>query len=386
MCIIHANIIDFVCIKLKTKTKTTLYFISQTCQNNYFIILLQISIMKLIFYRKPSVYLFYLLVLLLSEYIFLKLFFDNQCKPDDRIDELKLELETLKQSKNKCDNSSLQDKLARFSKAGNECEGDNVGETFIRDFYRYDCKNIVRYGGAGADKTKRIDGAYYMCEDGDLKPKHSNCIVLSFGIYNNDMFDEAVNSLLNCVVHSMDPFNEPNRVSEIRDSNSSLKDLVTIKINENWKFHSLGITNGERIRDVKKKGWLDTYENILDYLQLNDKVIDVFKIDVEGAEWESIPFIMSTKPELLCKYVKQMAIETHSWLYTHPSNFKVIKSLEACFRLYKRDQRFYMASGEDTEWQQKDFNLPLNQFKDEVDLARFLFLYGELYFINKNFL
>lgn len=184
----------------------------------------------------------------------------------------------------------------------------------------------------------------------------------------------------------MDPFNEPPRVQNLRNSMPELKKAVTLEIRKNWKYHSLGITNAERIRDVKKIGWLDTYEDILNYLGLVNKTIDVFKLDVEGAEWESIPYIMSTKPELLCKYVKQMAIETHSWLYTHPSNYKVLKSLEVCFRLYRRDQRFYISNGDKTEWQMPDFSLPLNKFKDEVDLARFLFLYGELYFINKNFL
>ena len=119
-------------------------------------------------------------------------------------------------------------------------------------------------------------------------------------------------------------------------------------------------------------------------MNLSGKIIDLLKIDTEGAEWESIPYIMSTNPDLLCKYVKQLALETHSWLYTHESNYKVLKSLEVCFRLFRRDQRFYLSS--DSEWNIEEFQLPLNKFKNEVDLARFLFLYGELYFINKNFL
>ena len=366
--------------------------------------------MKLIFGRKSIVYYFvYLFIFLFVEYLFLQLFVP-QCKDfsqnaldeqkfikteNDRIvDEyksriVKLENE-LKKNKEDCErNNNRLNKLSRFdestaSDAMQQCEGEDVGDTFIRDFYHYKCKSVVRYPGDG-DITNRIDGAYYACEDGNLKLKHSDCIVLSFGIYNNDMFDESVNHKKNCIVHSMDPFNEPSRVTELRTLNPSKAKAVKIEINEKWTFHSLGITNEERIRDVNKTGWLDTYEHILNYLDLNGKVIDIFKIDTEGAEWESIPYIMSTKPELLCKYVKQIAIETHSWLYTHESNYKVLKSLEVCFRLYRRDQRFYL-NGEKTEWDEDDFKLSLSSFINEVDLARFLFTYGELYFINKRFL
>jgi hypothetical protein len=118
-------------------------------------------------------------------------------------------------------------------------------------------------------------------------------------------------------------------------------------------------------------------------LNLGGKKFDLLKIDTEGAEWESIPYIMSTNPDLLCKYVKQLALETHSWLYTHESNYKVLKSLEVCFRLFRRDQRFYLTS--ESEWDIEEFELPLNKFKNEVDLVRFFFLYGDLYFINKIF-
>ena len=67
-----------------------------------------------------------------------------------------------------------------------------------------------------------------------------------------------------------------------------MKKNVTIEIKPNWFFHSIGITNGERIRDRHTIGWLDTYEHILDYIGLRGKVIDVFKLDAEGAEWYKI--------------------------------------------------------------------------------------------------
>ena len=147
----------------------------------------------------------------------------------------------------------------------------------------------------------------------------------------------------------------------------------------------MGITNSERIKNINKIGWLDTYPNILNYLNLNGKIIDIFKIDAEGAEYESIPYIMNTNPDLLCKYVKQIAIETHSWLYNHTFNYQVIQRLELCFRIYKRDQRFYETMVL-TEWQVDGFKLELKKFQNEIELAKWLFTYGELYFVNINFL
>jgi hypothetical protein len=119
---------------------------------------------------------------------------------------------------------------------------------------------------------------------------------------------------------------------------------------------------------------------------LTNRVIDFVKIDTEGAEWDVIADVMSRQPGLLCDHVKQLAVETHSWLNNHTYNYAVIRKLDACFRLFRRDQRFYIEL-EKTEWQRKDgFYLNLKMFHDEIDLARVLFIYGELYFVNVNFI
>ena len=152
------------------------------------------------------------------------------------------------------------------------------------------------------------------------------------------------------------------------------------KFNFDWN------ENNAPSKNLNQIGWLDTYENILNYLKLNERVIDMLKIDIEGNEWEALVDIMDTNPKQLCKYVKQMAIETHSRFNLHETNFRIIKSIEVCFRLYKRDHRFYLTNSNKSEWQLGNFSLPLSKYKDEIELARALFLYGELYFINKNFL
>jgi hypothetical protein len=132
---------------------------------------------------------------------------------------------------------------------------------------------------------KTLKGAYFVCNDHSLNLIKSSCVVLSFGVNTNDAFDEDVNLKLDCHVHSFDPYVQPPRVDLIKKINADLVNKVTIKIKHNWFFHSIGITNGERVRKKNEIGWLDTYENILKYIGLEDKIIDVFKLDIEGAEW-----------------------------------------------------------------------------------------------------
>ena len=261
----------------------------------------------------------------------------------------------------------------------------------VRDFYGYECQSMKRYPPDKNNENSKVrnDGSYFVCQDGIFKPKQHDCIVLSFGINIDDRFDEFVTQELKCVVHSFDPFTEPDRVKKLRDSKAALKNAVTLDINSGWKFHSIGITSENRRTKMNKIGWLDTYKNILDYLNLNEKVIDILKIDIEGGEWDTLPDILEKNPDLLCKYVKQIAIETHPLKpESYVEQYKIIKRMEICFRLFKRDHRFYLSGTAESEWQKEhfDFKLQLNLFKDEVDLARFLFLSGELYFVNIKFL
>ena len=95
---------------------------------------------------------------------------------------------------------------------------------------------------------------------------------------------------------------------------------------------------------------------------------------------------MKKNPDLLSKYVKKISIETHPHekQITFESGYKIIRSLEVCFRLFRSDHRF-MIDGIG-EWQVEDFILSIKRFKDEVDMARVLFFAGELYFVNINFL
>ncbi len=126
------------------------------------------------------------------------------------------------------------------------------------------------------------------------------------------------------------------------------------------------------------------FDQILDMTKTRNKIVDVFKIDIEGPEKGVIE---TMDIDYFCKYVKQFMIETHPGF---PPD--LIYKLERCFYLFHRDSRLFLESirgptGWLTEWQKTGgFSLNLSLFKNEVELSKFLFTKGELYFVNLNFL
>jgi hypothetical protein len=275
-----------------------------------------------------------------------------------------------------------------------------IDGTFVRDFYRYKCNNIKRIGGFKNaisklnDKSYRIDGAWFVCFDYKLALKENNCKILSFGINNDYTFDEQLNKEFKCQVESFDPFIEANIFKDLREKSSSLKNEVSLKVNEMplWRFHRIGIVGPESTKNKNQIGWLAKLEDVLEYIKLKDEVIDIFKMDIE---YSDLSTLKSLNIDYLCRYVKQLMIETH------PINYKienilemlnVLRKLEKCFLLFKRDTRFFLQYNKDeygssmTEFQDpKGFLLNLKYFSNEIDMINFMITYGELYFINSNF-
>jgi hypothetical protein len=226
--------------------------------------------------------------------------------------------------------------------------------------------------------------AWYVCFDELLKPKQNDCLIFSFGINEDESFDQEINKNHGCKVHSFDPFVETPRFKLVRNSTKSW-DSVQLEINSQWMFYRLGIaghTSVPRIDHLKFKDMLN-FNQILDMTNSRNKVIDVFKIDVEGAE---TGVLETLDMDYFCRYVKQFVIETHS-----EATSELLYKLEKCFYLFHRDSRLFLQyrvgpTGYLTEWQLPDgFMLNMSLFRDEVDMARSLFTKGELYFVNLNF-
>ncbi len=266
----------------------------------------------------------------------------------------------------------------------------------LRDFNRYVCKDVRRIGGmrkfidAAQDQLYRIDGAWYVCFDELLKPRTNWCLVCSFGINVDESFDFEMYRKYGCNVYSFDPNVEAKRFEEIRKADAKLNESFEIKVNDKWRFYRIGIQgapiNSKIPQDLKISSMLN-FDEILELTGNRNKVVDIFKMDIESNE-KSV--LESIDIDYFCKYVKQFKLEVHPLLRQDAR--KLLTMLEKCFNLYHRDTRFYMHDGTGetghlTEFQSKNsVKIELTSFQNEIEMADFMFSMGELYFVNLNFL
>ena len=217
---------------------------------------------------------------------------------------------------------------------------------------------------------------------------------MSFGINEDATFDIEMRSKFLCQVDSFDPY----IVNDLFNK-TGFENALTVRMDDKWRFHKMGIT-GSRDFVIKKNriGWIAKLEDILNYTTLTNKVIDVFKMDIENGEWS---VLIHLDIDYACEYFKQFILETHtskinSRTFNQNKDFNplnALRRLEKCFLLFHRDTRFYSSSQMDrygfdeTEFQNhKKFKLDLYEFKDEIELFEFMITFGELYFLNKRFL
>jgi hypothetical protein len=133
-------------------------------------------------------------------------------------------------------------------------------------------------------------------------------------------------------------------------------------------------------------GELLDFSSLLKVTETENKLIDVLKMDIEGPEKAFFEYL---DMDYACKYFKQLVFETHKDLF----HFRDLVKLEKCFLLFRRDTRFfeYMDLHPDlgplTEFQApKGFKINVSKFFNESYLAETMFVTGELYFVNENFL
>lgn len=269
----------------------------------------------------------------------------------------------------------------------------NLNQVRIRDFYFYECQNIKRIGGRmnfvkkSPHELWRIDGAWYICLDGQAKPQKSSCNVLSLGINHDYTFDSEMRYSFECNVFSFDPFVEADKFKQIRLSNPNLKNSPDLTVDNKWKFYRIGINSNKKskknLNDLKIKDLINL-DDILDLTKLRNKVIDVFKMDIEGPEKD---VFKNLDMNYACKYIKNLVFETHT-----NSKFADLVKLEQCFRLFWRSTRFFAgdtwgSTGHLTEFQNPNgWKLDIKKYGNEINLADFMFTSGELYFVNINFI
>ena len=207
-----------------------------------------------------------------------------------------------------------------------------------RDYIRYKCKDRRRIGGnlehisnTNGNPLLRIDGAWFICFDKKISPRINDCNVLSFGINNDLTFDLEMNIKYGCNVFSFDPFVENDRSKRMRKNNSIYS--YQVALNDKWFFYRIGLTDFEHRKNINKIGWMETFENIIKLLKLENKVIDILKMDIEGAEKQ---FLYHIDMNYACKYIKQFVLETHLNNRLDLKLYYRLKKLEHCFSLFHR--------------------------------------------------
>lgn len=144
------------------------------------------------------------------------------------------------------------------------------------------CRNQTRLGSLK-------DGGKEICVDDRFGIKRP-CLVYSFGSRFMFDFELAINKYYGCEVHTFDP------------SADSKRKAMPYELH----FHMIGLASKDYINNQNWK--MQTLSTIMTNLHHEGKVIDILKIDIEGAEWDALPDIFSSG---ILERVRQISMEVH---------------------------------------------------------------------------
>ncbi|KAJ9527308.1 hypothetical protein QJQ45_025554 [Haematococcus lacustris] len=143
------------------------------------------------------------------------------------------------------------------------------------------CTFMERIGQVG-------DGGKWVCDPMRTASHSSPCLVYSIGSNNYFGFEnELLKQLPHCEVHTFDHTSNPPQAND----------------NQAIKFHKLGLSG----KDAPPMASLPT---ILASLNHAGKEITLFKIDIEGAEFELFTELFKSSPQVV-RQLRQILIEVH---------------------------------------------------------------------------
>ena len=194
---------------------------------------------------------------------------------------------------------------------------DTLKPNEVVDYFNWSnassCTLSHDFGGQMRHNPSGFDGQKAVCLDAPVRPPADNCIVYSFGIFNEWSFDETMEKY-GCRVFAFDPsmnVNDHNHTNRIHFFNLGLGNRDYANVNK-WTLKTLS----------------SIYEMLAPY-HGKDAVIDYLKMDVEFAEWDAIPQIISSG--MLAK-VRQLGVEfhllKHETLSYYRNLVRIIKSIE----------------------------------------------------------
>ena len=153
-------------------------------------------------------------------------------------------------------------------------------------------------------------GGFYVCPD----YLDSESVIYSFGIGEDISFDKQMIDTYNCIVHGFDP--TPKSIQWINLQTTPDKfifhdygiDIVngekTFFLPENESFVSGSIHQTNQLKTKGIKVQMKNLETICN--ELGHSKIAVLKIDIEGSEYDIIPYLLNMKIP-----IEQLLIEFH---------------------------------------------------------------------------
>lgn len=200
----------------------------------------------------------------------------------------------------------------------------------------YDCELKTRLGNAVDD------GAKYICNQHHLA-RLPSCLYYGFGVANEISFDLEISKTLDCEMFVFDP------------TPSVATSGIVHRLSEAEIFyHSWGI--GKTDDQIQLEGQMVPAYRLATIMQMlghTGRVIDILKIDVEGAEWDVLEDLLAEcDPEQPVAY--QLLVELHG-----PTLARILplrRHLERCgYRMFSKDTNFHCLNCLETSYVHVNF-------------------------------
>jgi hypothetical protein len=152
----------------------------------------------------------------------------------------------------------------------------------------YNCGYPTRLPGPVIPGTI-ADGGYVVCDEPEIDWHRNSCSLFSWGIASDDTFEAQLSQKYGCEVHEFDP-----TVNGSLGANAS--SLV--------HFHKMGAWSHRTQLSI---GPVDSISSLVSQYWRRNTSLNL-KIDIEGAEWETLPAV----PDAIFDQVDHLILEIHT--------------------------------------------------------------------------
>jgi hypothetical protein len=223
-------------------------------------------------------------------------------------------------------------RAARWETVQNNRAGSSNREKFMFDLFEPEavCLTEERFGGerfvAFGDGPKFVCAVDYLRES--YKNQNSTCLVYSVGSDNDISFEKAVKKHIGCEIHTFDP---------------TLRNRF---VGGNYStFHPWGVgKEGEQVNWGRFNFVTQSVESIVNHLGHQGRKIDIFKIDCEGCEFDSMPPLFEAIAQGTLQ-IDQLLIEIHAVVSQNEIDDLFDKADKAGFRIFHKERNGWGCQG-----------------------------------------